>query len=458
MVRYDGSLLSAGERGSDECWTPRLRIDPAVLQAPSVSAMSLRSRLVGFMLLPAIAAVSPLIVLPVVARLAGPGGWASAVAGESIGTFAAIVMGYGWAAIGPALVSVAADDDHRARLYRESLVIRLLITAIALPVMAVVCWLIASPGSQWLTVLMGAQGALIALSFTWYCAGVGNPRTIVLYDAVPRLAVTAAAAWLILVTGYVELYPLAGIAVTLCGTGLFTVRLLRRHPGPWPARRDIPRLLRSGLPVALNDAALSAYASVPAPLVNVTAPPSAASGFASADKLLKLGSVLPFTLASALQSWVGEVDGPDRERRMRIALTGHAAFGVVGGLGLAALGHLVTFLLFGEEAAAGFDVLIAMGIVFAFLSLRISMTRHVLFPSGKVGIVMRATLLATAIGVPIMIALALVLGPFGAAAGYAITEGLATVLLWRPCAAAMRALRRIGPEPAAAGEYELSDD
>ena len=69
---------------------------------------SLRRRLLGFMLLPAIAALSPIIALPVVVRIAGDAGWASAIAGESIGTFAAIAIGWGWATIGPALISIAA--------------------------------------------------------------------------------------------------------------------------------------------------------------------------------------------------------------------------------------------------------------------------------------------------------------------------------------------------------------
>src|SRR3546814_4895346 len=103
--------------------------------------------------------------------------------------------------------------------------------------------------------------------------------------------------------------------------------------------REVPRLLRAGLPVALNDAALSAYSSVPAPLVNVTAPPVEAAGFASADKMFKLGSVLPFTLASAFQSWVTEEHGLGRIRRLHIALTTHAAFGVLGAVILAGLGY-----------------------------------------------------------------------------------------------------------------------
>lgn len=397
------------------------------------------------MLMPTIAAVSPLAVLPLVSRIAGPSGWSSAIAGESIGTFVAIAIGYGWTAIGPALVSLATDAETRAKLYRESLLVRALIAVAAIPVMVVICWFVASPGAQWLTVLMGLQGALIALSFTWYCAGVGDPRTIIFFDAVPRLIAAVAAAGLIALTGVVELYPLSGIAVTVVGTTIFSVRLLRRTPGPWPRLADTPRLLRANLAVAVNDAALSAYSSVPAPLVNVTAAPVAAGSFASADKLFKLGSVLPFTLASALQSWIGEHGGRARARRMRIALTAHSAFGAAGGGALIGLGPMVSLVLFGQQNAAHLDVITAMGLVFAFLSVRTSMTRHVLFPSGKAAVATKATLIATAVGVPTMVALALSIGPLGAAVGYALTEGIATVLLIRPCIRAMRQLDRDDP-------------
>ncbi|GAA4060693.1 hypothetical protein GCM10023065_08460 [Microbacterium laevaniformans] len=402
----------------------------------------MRRRLIGFMIPPALAAVSPLVALPLVARSAGPSGWASAIAGESVGTFIAIVIGYGWAAIGPALVSVATTDADRARLYRESLFVRTAIAVAALPLMGIICWAIASPGSEWLTVLMAAQGALIALSFTWYCAGVGDPRTIILYDAIPRVVATVIAMVLIALTGAVLIYPLAGILVTVGGTAFFTARLLHQHPGTWPSPRHLPGLLRSGFPVALNDAALSAYSSVPAPLVNVTAPATAAAGYASADKMFKLGSVLPFTLASALQRWVGEVEGALRAQRIRLALTMHAGLGLAGGLGLSLLGYLASLLLFGELNTAPVDVLIAMGFVFVFLSLRTSMTRHILFPAGRAKVVVRATLIATIIGVPTMIGLATTIGPVGAAIGYAVTEGMATALLWAPCAATMRDLRR----------------
>lgn len=410
------------------------------------AAPSLHRRLLGFMLLPVVAAVSPIIALPVVTRNAGSAGWGSAISGENIGTFIAIAIGWGWTTIGPALISLAADDDERARIYRESLTIRLLISLIALPALVLICWLIAAPGYEWLTVLMGAQGALISLSFTWFSAGVGDPRTIVILDAVPRLLANLAAAGLVLATGIVVLYPLAGILVTVVSTAIFSVRLLRRHPGPWPGRRDLPRLFRSTLPVALNDAGLSGYSSVPAPVVNVTASHAASAGYASSDKLLKLGQFIPMTLANALQSWIGEAHGSHRGRRMGIALLIATGIGLLGWAGLALVGPWFTEFYFGADAAAPFDVLLATGVVFFFFSVRTIVARLVLFPAGQAGAVMRTTLIATAIGIPLMIVLALAWGPVGAAVGYAFTEGAATVLLARRCFRVLRDLRHAPAE------------
>lgn len=411
------------------------------------AAPSMKRRLLGFLLVPAIAALSPIIALPAVTQIAGPGGWASAIAGESIGTFAAIAIGWGWATIGPALISIAAGDDERARLYRESIAVRLSISVLALPALAVICWLIATPGSEWLTILMGMQGALIALSFTWFCAGVGDPRTIVIYDAAPRLLANLAAAALVLSTGIVVLYPLAGILVTIVGTSIFTVRLLRRHPGPWPRPHDLPRLLRANLSVALNDAGLSGYSSVPAPVVNVTALPVAAAGYATADKMLKLGQFIPMTLANALQAWIGEAHGHHRGRRMTIALGLAAATGLAGWAGLALVGPWLTSAYL-PAAPAPFDILLVMGLVFFFFSVRTAVARLVLFPAGQAAPVMRATLIATALGIPLMIGLGIAWGPVGAALGYAATEGAATLLLVRRCLRVLRELRHTPVEPA----------
>ncbi|MEZ5213478.1 MAG: hypothetical protein R2692_00955 [Microbacterium sp.] len=86
-------------------------------------------------------------------------------------------------------------------------------------------------------------------------------------------------------------------------------------------------------------------------------------------------------------------------------------------------------MLFGDAAAAGIDVARRGWACSRILSVRTSMTCHVLHPAGEARIVTRATLIATSIGVPAMVALAFVLGPVGVD-GYAATEAIATALLY----------------------------
>lgn len=405
---------------------------------------SLRGRLFGFTLIPAIAAVSPLVVLPAVSRSAGDDGWASAIAGESVGTFAAIAVAYGWTTVGPALIAGTTDPVRRGRLYRDAVVVRLAMSVVALPLLVVLCAAVAAPGHALLASLMGLQGALIGLSFTWFAVGVGDPRSILFYDAIPRLFV-AVAAMIAIVGGVpVEVYPTVGILVTLIGTTVYTLRLLRRYPSPWPPLREIPGLFRVGAPVALNDGALGAYSSVPMPLVNTIASGSAAAGFASADKLAKLGQFLPLTLANALQSWTAEVTGTERGKRLRTALLMHGGFGALGAVVLGLAGPPVTALFFGPQAGAAMGVCFALGIGFAMYSLRTSMTRHVLFPAGAQKSVMWATVTATIVGVPAMLAGAWLVGPLGVAVGFAVTESVSTVLLARQTAHGFRRLVQEG--------------
>lgn len=340
-----------------------------------------------------------------------------------------------------------ASDARRGQLYREAVVVRSLTALIALPLMAVVCALVASDGYALLAVLMGLQGALIALSYTWFAVGLGDPWSIALYDAVPRVVAAIAVAGAIGLLGApVELYPLSGIAVTLVGTTLYTSRILGRFPAAWPSRRSIPGLFRHTAPVAVNEGALGLYSSVPVPLVTAVDPADAA-GYASGDKMVKLGQFLPITLANALQYWTAEVFGEARARRLRRALGLHVAMGLLGWVALGSLGSFVSLVLFGEQAAAPLGIVIVLGFAFACYSARTSMIRHFLFPANAASTVMVATLVASAVGLPIMIALTFAVGPLGTAVGYAVTEAISTAWMIRRT---KRSYTRLVSEPARA--------
>ncbi|WP_156043824.1 lipopolysaccharide biosynthesis protein [Cellulomonas sp. URHE0023] len=379
-----------------------------------------------------ISLITPLLVLPVLGRVAGEGGWASLAAGEAIGTLAAIVVAYGWNTAGPPRIALAHEPAARAEFYRESLVVRGVLMAVAVPVVLVLCLLVAAPGYGAPTVLMGMSGSVVGLSFAWYAIGSADPRSIALYEAVPRVAAAAVSAALVVVTHELAIYPALAIAVSVGGVILFSRRVLSDAPQrAWTARTVWALLVRDRA-VAFNDIAGGAYMSVPVPVVSATAPAATASSYASADKLYKFGLYVPITLANAFQSWTVEGHVSERRHRLRVALGAHAGVGLFGWLVLTALGPFASGLLFGAEIAATRPACFFLGLAFFLASTRISMTRHILVPAGRIRIVVVSTVCAAAVGVPLIIWLAVAIGPVGAAVALAASEVIANVVLAVP--------------------------
>lgn len=391
--------------------------------------LTLTQRLFGFSALPAISAISPLLVLPLVARSAGPEGWASALSGEVMGTLAGVIISYGWSTIGPPKVANATDPSVIGRLYRESLFVRFCLAMVVLPVLIIICGIIAGEGYRTLTILMGLQGATIALSFVWFSVGIADPRSIALFDAIPRVLAAGTAAALILATGIVELYPVAGLVVTLAGTTMLTKRVLLQYPSTNPRFRDIFKLLRANTDVAVSDTVFTSYLAFPLPLVHLNTPSLEASSFASADKMVKLGMYVPFALGNALQAWTAEAHGKARVNRVRASIGAHALLGLLGWTVISTIGPMASEFLFGSEAIASRDTLVILGFAFALYSIRSSLTRHLLLPSGDSASVMTATLIGSLLGIGVMVGLTPKIGANGAAIGYALTEAMITIIL-----------------------------
>lgn len=390
---------------------------------------ALLGRLAGFGGLPLISLITPLLVLPVIGRVAGVAGWASLAAGESIGTLGGIVIGYGWNVSGPPRVAAEPDAHERYVLYRQSLLVRLSVAAAVIPVVLALCVAAARGGYELPTALMGVSAAVTGLSFAWFCVGAGDPRSIAVFEAVPRVVAAAVSAGLILLTRQLVVYPALAVAVSLGGIVLFSRRVPGRAPLPPLDRRQLWRLLVRDRGLAAVDIAGSAYGSVPVPVVSAIASPSLAGSYASADKLYRFGQFIPITLGNAFQSWTVEAGRAARGRRLRFALLAHLALGVVGWIVFALGGPWVSALLFGAHVAATRAVCFWLGAAFALLSVRTAVVRLVLVPEGKVRIVFGATVAGTFVGVPAMIALTLLVGPVGAAWAVVLSEVISAAVL-----------------------------
>lgn len=389
-------------------------------------------RLAGFAGLPLISLVTPLLVLPVLGRVAGQAGWASLAAGEAIGTLAAIVVAYGWNTSGPPRAAMTPDPAQRAALYRQSLLVRGVLALVAVPLVVVLCLLVAAPGYRGASVCMGLASTVTGLSFAWYAVGVGDPRSIALLEAVPRVLAAAVSAALVVATRELVVYPVLAVTASLLGVVVFSRRVLRADTSPREARPRLRELLVRDRAVAFNDIAGGTYSSLPVPVVQTALPAASASLFASADKLYKFGTYVPITLAHAFQSWT--VEGPlqGRARRLRVALAAHAGVGLLGWAVLAALGPWASGLLFGAEVSAARDACFWFGGAFALASVRISMTRHVLVPAGRIRVVVASTVAGAVVGLVAIVVLTAVWGAVGAAVGLFLSEVVAAGVLAQP--------------------------
>jgi len=395
-------------------------------------------RLTGFTVLPLLSLVTPFLLLPVIARIAGAEGWSSVVAGQAVGTFGATVVFWGWNVVGPVQVSRAARGAGRADLYAASLRTRLLLLVLVVPVVVVITVLVAAPGFRGVSAAMATATALMGLSPAWYGIGVGQPLLLLWYDTLPRFAAAVVATPIVLVTRQIWVYPVV-LALSIV---LGLVAFQRREAGgsawsPWPVRQTVAELRQQGGTAAINLTA-TAYASTPVPIATGAFSEGASSRLASADTVYRLGLFTVTALGNALQGWTLEAGVVSRRRRHRGALAAHSGLGLVGGGAFAALGPWVTGLLFGGGVAATREVCVAYGISFLFISASSPLIRNLLIPAGRTRLVLGWTAGSAVVGLTLMVAAARTDWVAGVAFGMALSEAALFVGLFVP---ALRVLR-----------------
>lgn len=121
-------------------------------------------------------------------------------------------------------------------------------------------------------------------------------------------------------------------------------------------------------------------------------------------------------------------------RRHLAALVVHAALGVIGGVLIAVLGPWATGIVFGASVAAQPVPSGLYAVAFFCISLATPMIRNLLIPAGRFRIVLVATVSAALAGLTIMISGAQAGSAVVIAAGVAVSE-LTALLVLAPAAA-----------------------
>ncbi|MFE1665579.1 polysaccharide biosynthesis protein [Microbacterium sp. P02] len=402
---------------------------------------SLMLRLAGFSGAPILSALAPFIILPVVSRIVGAEGWANFSAGQSIGILGMVGVLFGWGIVGPVRIARAVSSQERAIILHESIRSRLLLSLIAVPAAAVATFLVSGEAFRVESIAVAVAMTLSGLTPAWFCIGEGNPRGLMLFDAVPKLLASLVALPVVALSGVVLWYPILLVAATLPAFALHARRTA--HPGARGGAepRGILAVLRELVPTAAIDATGNAYGSTSIPIATAGLAAQDASAFASADRVYRIGTLAIVAVANAFQSFVLDPAAIDVRRRHRGALLVHAGLGLAGGLAIALLSPWATTVLFGPAVAAQPLPSALFGIAFVCISMATPLIRNLLIPAARFRAVFAATILAAVVGILVMVT-GSALGSGGlVACGVAASEFVALAVLAGP------AIREYGKLP-----------
>lgn len=399
-------------------------------------------RVAAFAGIPFLSLLAPFIFLPVLSRHTGGEMWVAIALGQSVGGFAALAAGLGYATLGPPKVALA-NAEGRRRLLATSVHVRLPVWLVAGAVGVGVAALIAPVGTKGEAAGMAAAMSLAALAPTWYWIGVGKALPILWAEVLPRMVATLAATWILVAGGSAGWYPALLVVAMVVGPAVVYARAagveLRRVD-----RVAVADVWRHHPPAVIAETAAGVYNALAVAIVGGVAPVDAAARYVSGDKAYRIGQYAVSALGNALQGWVVEAGDQKVGRRMGVVVRLHVALGGVGVVGFGVLGPWLTRTLFGADVAIDAATGWGLGVAVLGITLGTAFGRIGLITLGARRSFMVCVVAASAVGAASLAVGAALWGAPGAAWALGATElasGLGQTLVFfrrwrrRPAAA-----------------------
>ncbi len=304
------------------------------------SARRLTANTTAYILIPILAAVSPLLVLPAITANHGASAWASVAIGQSIGTALATVVELGWGLNGPQRV---ARTSGRSSLRWLTLSLQTkMVALVPASIVAVVAAASLAPSDSLTSSLVACAMTTSALTATWFFLGKGAPWLILATDGLPRLACLGLSAMFLVMGAPLVTYPLLGLllpsAVAPCLALYIAARSAPKSTKLWWRSRAVISALKLQSTALFARAASAVYIALPITLVSIASPASVAA-FAAGERLMRMGLAAVAVVPNAMQAWVGApADRQSKWSRAKRAMAANAALGFIAAMvfGLAA--------------------------------------------------------------------------------------------------------------------------
>lgn len=384
-------------------------------------------RLLQFGLLQLVAAISPILVLPVVVAEVGEYGWVGLSIGYGIGAAAAIMVALAWPVVGPSLIAIQSEHV-RAAYYLESVRTRSYCFLATSGVASVTAAMLAPNGGRVLAAAMAIAMASWGMTPSWYFVGIGNPKGILNFETLPRLFASLLAIPLVHFTGVAHFYPLLVLVGSVLPVTVVHTKLVPRGQAPITLPGASARL-RTNAALALSSVVGAGYTSLAIPLASASGLHLVAvSSLASAFRIKTLGQFGTNSVTTALQGWVADVDVATAVRKRFTASAIVVACGAISALVLAVVAPWIAELLFGDVAPVDRQLALALAAGALPVALSATLAFHWLVPLGQVKEVAAARIAGTVVGVPLIVLAARTGG--ASAVMWAMNVAEVVVCLW----------------------------
>jgi O-antigen/teichoic acid export membrane protein len=381
----------------------------------------LLSVLIGYLAVPVLNAVSPLIALPAITSAFGGEAWAAIAIGQSLGGTAGVIIELGWGLSGSQRVA-RMSPRNRGRVFATSLITK---GIVAVPVLAVAVPIayVLTPSYGGISALIALASGLAALGAGWIFVGMMRPRLFLVTEVLPRTALVALSALAISAGLPLVLYPLALLVASLSppvaaalvlGTRAADLRAL----GP---RRLLTVIRMQGHALSTNIFS-SIYLSLGTTVATLGSV-NATLIYASVDRLKRMVQQVVLTQQYVLKGWVGREIDPSRRiaRAVRATLV-TALVGLLCGVAFAIAAPVAADFVFSGTVDIPPLAAAIAGANLAVVCASMATGAVMLVTLGRVGAIARSAAVGAVIGLPAIFVGALLWEGTGALAGQLLAE------------------------------------
>ncbi|OBA86174.1 hypothetical protein A5662_03170 [Mycobacteriaceae bacterium 1482268.1] len=371
----------------------------------------------GFGLSVLVLAVASIVAIPAMVRAGGEVAWGAIVLGQSIGAIGAVIVGYGWGLTGPARIA-GSDATRRRAEFVESILVKL---ALLLPVCAITASIaFALAPSRPAYAAVGAIAATTSgLTAAWYFVGVARPYAMLILETLPRAGGTAVGVALMDIGHNVIAGPgcmFLGIVGGFLISSSWVFTTTNRDGAQRVPRPSLISVLKAQRHGIASNVGTTAYAAAPLMIVSVVVP-ATQPAFALADKVGTQINVALAPIATVLQGWVPRVTGPARAKRAEVALIASLGIAIVLFIGTALIAPTLTNWLGNSEISLSWTVMGLMAACTAAAFLDLVIQCAVLAPYNRLDVAVRALIVSSMIGLPLVAVGAKLFGTVGALSG-----------------------------------------